>query len=150
VRVEGQRWWPDPTGHRGFITPCRGRGDARDLLADEIAVNGPLLDLACWHPEVPWQWATRAGIAEWCGAWDPGLAAEREEPVRVWRGPFGWLKGWMDGVVPLVSDRCALHRLLSDMPAIQAEDEAHGRQLRLALERPFPVPRVRWPVSKAA
>jgi hypothetical protein len=51
--VEGQRWWPDPCGHRGFVTPVRGRGDARDLLADEIVINGPLIDLVAWHPEAP-------------------------------------------------------------------------------------------------
>jgi hypothetical protein len=155
MRVEGRRrrWVPDPTGHRGFVTPVRGRGDrydARDLLADEIVINGPLLDLVAWHPERPHRWATRTGAAEWLGAWDPGIAQERHEPVRLWRAPFAWLKGWLEGVVPLTTDRAALHRLLADMPAIRAEDEPHGRQLERALERPYPVPVVDWPKAKAA
>jgi hypothetical protein len=152
MRVEGRRWWPDPDGERGFITPIRGRGDrcdARDLLADEIVINGPLLDIAAWHPQTPLRWATRTGAAEWLGAWDPGIAYERQEPVRVWRGPFGWLKGWLEGVVPLTSDRLTLHRLFADMPAIRAESEAHGQYLQRALERPYPVPAVDWPRAKA-
>jgi hypothetical protein len=147
MRIEGRRWWPDPDGERGFVTPVRGRGDrcdARDLLADEIVISGPLIDLVAWHPEAPRRWATRAGIAQWLGAWDPGIAHERQESVCVWRGPLAWLCGWMDGIVPLTANRFALHQLLSDMPAIAAEDAGHARQLRQALEQPFPVPPVHW------
>jgi hypothetical protein len=144
MRVEGHRWWPDPDGHRGFVTPVRTRGAAYDVLADETIICGPLVDLVAWHPETPGQWATRAAIAAWLGAWDPGLAAEREEPVRVWRDPFRWLGGWMEGVVPLTDDHAELHRLLVDMPAIRADDAAHARHLQLALERPpYPIPPVK-------
>jgi hypothetical protein len=149
MRVSGCRWQLDPTGIRGFVTPVRGHGDcnACDLLADETVVHGPLIDLVAWHPETPQQWATRAGVAEWLGAWDPGIAHERREPVRVWRAPFAWLKGWMDGVVPLTADPAGLYRLLADLPAIRAEDVAHGKQLQQALRRPYPVPVVDWPRS---
>jgi hypothetical protein len=142
MRIEGRRWWPDPAGQRGFVAPVRTRGDARDLLADEIVIDGPLVDLVAWHPETPDQWATRTGAASWLGAWDPGIAAERQEPVRVWRAPFAWLRGWMEGVVPLTTERAELYRLLADMPAIVAEDEAHKVALRRALQRPYPLPRV--------
>jgi hypothetical protein len=144
MRVEGRRWSPDPTGHRGFVTPVRGRIHARDLLADEIAICGPLIDLVAWHPETAQAWATRRGDAEWLGGWDPGFAYDRTAPVRVWRAPFAWLCGWMDGVVPLTTERWTLYRLLVEMPAILAEDEDHARRLQQALERPFPVPPVRW------
>jgi hypothetical protein len=153
MRIEkGRRWIPDPTGYRGFVSPVRGRGDrcdARDLLADEIVIDGALLDLVAWHPEMPHRWATRTGAAEWLGAWNPGIAHERQEPVRVWRAPFAWLKGWLEGVVPLTTDRVALYQLLADMPAIAAEDEAHAARLSLQLQRPYPVPPVYWP-RKAA
>jgi hypothetical protein len=145
MRVEGHCWVPDPTGHRGFVTPVRTRGDAYDVLADEIVITGPLIDLVAWHPQSPGQWATRAGVAEWLGAWDPGIAAEREEPVRIWRDPFRWLLGWMAGIVPLTDDHAELHRLLVDMPAIRAEDAMHARQLQFALERPpYAIPPVAW------
>jgi hypothetical protein len=144
MRVEGRRWWPDPEGRRGFVTPVRARRDARDLLADEIVISGPLVDLVAWHPETPQQWATRAGIAERLGAWDPGIAYDRNEPIRVWRAPFAWLKAWMSGVVPLTTDLAELHRLLVDMPAIRAEDPVHGQQLKQALSRPYPLPVVSW------
>jgi hypothetical protein len=145
MRVEARRWWPDPAGHRGFVTPVRTRGDAYDLLADEIVISGPLIDLCAWHPETPRNWATRAGIAEWLGAWDPGLAAERTDPVRVWRAPFRWLRGWMTGIVPLTTERAELYRLLAGMPKIRAEDKAHKAQLERALERPYPAPRITCP-----
>src|SRR5215472_9715006 len=81
-------WW------RGIPRPRRhGR---------RVARNDPS---RATTPATPQAWATRTGAAEWLGAWDPGLAAERQEPVRVWRSPFAWLRGWMDGVVPLVADR---------------------------------------------
>jgi hypothetical protein len=146
MRVTRRRWLLDPTGSRGFVTPVRGHGDsdARDLLADETVVHGPLIDLVAWHPETPQQWATRAGVAEWLGAWDPGIAHERTEPVRLWRAPFAWLKGWMDGVVPLTADPAVLYRLLVDLPAIRAEDAAHGKQLQQALRRPCQLPDVSW------
>jgi hypothetical protein len=142
MRVEGRRWQPDPAGRRGFVTPVRTRGDARDLLADEIVISGPLIDLVAWHPETPQSWATRTGIAEWLGAWDPGIAHNRSDPVRVHRAPFAWLRAWLTGIVPLTTNRAELYRLLIDMPAIRAEDEAHKAQLDRALERPYPVPRV--------
>jgi hypothetical protein len=153
MRIEGRRWLPDDSGVRGFVTPVRGHGiaDARDLFADETVINGPLIDLVAWHPETPHEWATRTGVAEWLGAWDPGIAHERAEPVRVWRAPFAWLRGWMDGIVPLTTDRATLHRLLMDMPVIRAEDEAHARQLRRARNyRPYPLPAIEWPRAKAA
>jgi hypothetical protein len=56
----------------------------------------------------------------------------------------------MGGVVPLTTNRAALHRLLIDMPAIRAEDEAYGHQLQRALERPYPGPVVDWPKANAA
>src|SRR5262249_37173332 len=112
MRIEkGRRWVPDPTGHRGFVSPVRGRGDrydARDPFADEIVINGPLLDLVAWHPEAPRRWAVRTGAAEWLGAWCAGISHDHKEPVRVWRGPLGWLRGWLEGVVPLTTDRFAL------------------------------------------
>ncbi len=146
VRVEGRRWWPDPAGDRGFLTPVRTRGDAYDLLADEIVISGPLVDLVLWHPATPRRWATRTGAAEALGLWDPGLAYDRKEPVHVWRAPFAWLKAWMSGLVPLTPNRHELYRLLADMPAICAEDEAHKRQLDHALLwRPHPLPVVDWP-----
>jgi hypothetical protein len=37
MRIEGRRWEPDPTGRRGFVTPVRTRGNACDLLADDIS-----------------------------------------------------------------------------------------------------------------
>jgi hypothetical protein len=140
MRIEGRLWEPDPAGHRGFVTPVRSRGDARDMLADDIIISGPLVDLVAWHPETPQQWATRAGIADWLGAWDPGLAHDRKAPVQVWRAPLGWLRAWCDGVVPLTADRAELYWLLVDMPAIDAEDAAHAAELRWALQRPYPVP----------
>jgi hypothetical protein len=146
VHVDGRRWWPDPAGDRGFVTPVRTRGDACDPLADEIVISGPLIDLILWHPATPRRWATRTGAAEALGLWDPGLAHERTVRVRVWRAPFAWLRGWMEGVVPLTHDRHELYRLLIDMPAIRAEDEAHKLQLeRALLWRPYPLPVVDWP-----
>jgi hypothetical protein len=145
MRIEGRRWIPDDDANgRAFVSPLRSRGTPWDLLAEEIVINGPLIDLVAWHPGMPHRWATRCGAAGWLGAWDPGISAQRTDPVPIWRGPFAWLLGWMTGVVPLVTDRVALYRLLADMPVILAEDEAHARQLRRALERPYPVPLIDW------
>jgi hypothetical protein len=43
----------------------------------------------------------------------------------------------MNVIVPSVTDRVALHRLLMDMLAICADDLAHRRQLDRALEGPI-------------
>jgi hypothetical protein len=46
----------------------------------------------------------------------------------------------MSGIVPLTTNRVEL----VDMPAINAEDEAHAMQLQRELVRPYPVPVVDW------
>jgi len=140
VKIEGERYQPDPHGSGAFITPvCIHEPHwPESPYPLEFVRYGNLVDLVAWHPRFPDRWATRTGTASWLGlreVFDPF-------PVPVWRGVLGWLRAGAVGIVLLTSDRAERWRLLSDLPGIIAEDEEHATELRNALQRPWSAPPV--------
>jgi hypothetical protein len=63
--------------------------------------------------------------------WDPRLD---DGPVAVWRSPFGWLRSRREGLV-ILRPR-ATHFYLGHLPALGAEDIAHGEELEKLLLPP--------------
>ena len=133
---------PDPCGALTYLCPVRIDPFNPLCIASPVADSavrfGHLIDIAAFHPDFPDRWALRLGTADCLGLIEPQYLGP--EPVRVHRGPLGWLRAGCSGLVPLTRDRRDLYRLLSECQAIVAEDQAHARSLREVLSRPWPLP----------
>jgi hypothetical protein len=143
IRVSrGLLYEPDPDGGAACIVPVRGDPLSPEALDPvETIQNGPLLDLLALDPQFPSRWALRRGSAEWAGAIDPQYMPPCKS-VRVWRTPLAWLRAG-HGLVLLSPFHGPGHRILTLCDSLVAEDHDHARQLRAALEHPWPIPAIR-------
>jgi len=105
-----------------------------------IDPDAELIDLALFRPNRPDIFRTRLGVAEWLGAIDFQCAIS--PPIRIWRDPLDWLRANGSGLCLLTRDRMEQYRILSGLRAIQAESDGHAAEIRRALDRPWPKPRV--------
>jgi hypothetical protein len=147
VRLEGDLYSPDPDGAVAYVSPVRIEYP-ETLESTEpwwFVRAGDLVDLLAWDPAVPDTWALRAGTATWLGCVAvqmPELAPE--PPTRVWRTPLDWYRMDCDGLVLLSRETADQYRILAGLEGgIDAMDEAHARELRAVLRRPWMAPRVR-------
>ncbi len=145
IRVDGDRYQPDPAGGVAYVTPVLVGNPVSPEAAEpgrSVRQSGELIDLVAWRDDRMDTIATRAGTASWLGAIEPQYLAPA--PVSVWRHPLGWLRAGCRGLVLLTRDPVEAWLTLADCRGgIIAEDEAHARELRRALERPWPVPEVK-------
>ena len=57
------------------------------------------------------------------------LGGEPQEPVKVHRGPLGWLRSGTDGIVLLTRDQFEQRSLLQGIEHITSEDRQHTAEL---------------------
>ena len=138
----------DPDGARAYITPCRvGDPSTPEAIGFEVVPQfGNLVDLVAWHPRRPHRWALRRGAGSWLGAIPPQLCDPPPVPIR--RSPMSWLRAGATGLCPLDHDALGIWRVLNVCRSLQAEDPNHARELRRALERPFPIPPITVPAAR--
>lgn len=142
ARVEGALYTPDADGTPHYVTPVRADRVAapweHEHVDPELVLDfGPIVDLVAWRPSAPERWTLRVGTACWLGVTRFRLDPP---PIPVWRSPLAWLRGGGIGLVPLARDARELQDLLLRLPALIAEDAAHGRALHALLSRPARVP----------
>jgi hypothetical protein len=128
--TEPYRFAFDDGGDEACISPCTDRPP----ISENPGVTRPHAswepyDLVAWHPGYPGQWRSLYGAPCWLG-WP-----EVEGPgLRVHRTILGWYRAGMDGWVPLYRRPIELARMLVLAGSVRAEDAAHARELRAALD----------------
>jgi hypothetical protein len=144
VKIKGRRLYePDAAGEPFCITPVLVDSpwtpESRDPA---ITVRyGALVDLVAWRPDRPSEWALRGGAATWLGAVPPQYC--QPDPVPVSHSILGWFQAGAAGIVLLTDDPAERWRILADFRGgIDAEDDRHAAELRRAVARPWPGPRV--------
>jgi hypothetical protein len=151
IRLEkdGRTYRPMEGGTEAFITPCRVNGDQptpEDPDFELVPQYGDVIDLIAWSPEYPGRWATRCDQATWLGCIEPQFVIPPAVPIR--RSPLSWLKANATGLCILAHDQWDIYRLLTVCQQLEAEDDAHAKQLRRILEHPFKTPTIlvarRW------
>jgi hypothetical protein len=143
IRVQGELYEPDPSGALAVITPVLAQfpDTPESCRPDVYALIGNIVDLLAWDARVPQRWAFRVGAATWLGCIPPQHCDP--DPVRIWRSPLNWLRAGCNGLVIVARERAEAYRLLAGCSGgIIAEDGEHAAELRQALERPWPAPRV--------
>jgi hypothetical protein len=148
IRFTGDEYYcPDPDGKLAFITPIRVQFPETPQSSRpwEYVRTGDPIDLLAWDPSER-DWALRAGAADCLGCTEiqdyPDLI--EPGPTRLWRTPLHWFRDDCAGLVILSRDRGEIYRILAQLHGgIEAEDDAHARELRAVLKRPWPAPSVR-------
>jgi hypothetical protein len=141
--VVGERFEPHPDGKLAYCTPvrCHYAPTIESPVPASAVRVGDITDLVYWHPEVPRRWALRFGTAECLGLVEPQYLGP--DPVAVHSTVLNWFSAGCDGLVILTPDPWGIYRLLSQCAGgIIAEDKRHAEELRAALERPWPRPKV--------
>jgi hypothetical protein len=128
---DGGLWQPHEGGVQAFVTPTMSidmEGWRQVAWSGALPEDDPWLgylygieDLVAWHPNTPERWALRWGVAEMLGE-----AGDPEEPLRVHRTPYGWLKAGGEGVCVLRPSGYGALRLVD---RLIAEDSAHRHEL---------------------
>jgi hypothetical protein len=139
---------PDPDGELAFITAVRRESpDSPQAIEPWAAVcGGGLIDLIAWDPLQPDRWALRDGNADCLGCTEVQDYPELVEPgpTQLWRTPLDWFRGDGFGLVLLSRGRWEQYRVLSQLHGgIDTQDDAHAREVRAILKRPWPAPPVR-------
>lgn len=149
VMIERDRYQLCPGGELALIVAARGNpaGDPETDNPLKLVRGGPLLDLIAVPLARPKTWTLRRGTVCFIGAVEPQIL--KPDPVEVWRSPVSWLQHSCVGLALLTHDRRQQADILRGLDII-AEDEAHGRELRAILERPFPAPRIFTRKARAA
>lgn len=132
----------DDSGALAYVTPVRvdpfhPLSIESPRAASAVRV-GDIVDIVAWHPAFPGKFALRVGAATALGLIEPQYL--EPDPVRIHRGPLGWLRAGCQGLAPLSSTPADVYRLLTQCRAIVAEDREHAQALRTMLERPWPIP----------
>jgi hypothetical protein len=122
---------------KGLFDFAREIDDEGAVNCFTIAVTGTsgVVDIAAWQP-VTRRIALLLGRGFALGEnqlWDPRF---NDEPVMVWRSPFGWLRSCHEGLV-ILRPRAA-HFYLGHLPALAVEDVEHGEELEKLLFPPKP------------
>jgi len=125
ARVEGVHYVPDDDGAEvvliaSFEAPPR-LPDGRWRAPNEI------IDLVTFRPAEPGRWCSRCGIVAALG--EEMIGDFSDDPVPVWRDPLAWLRSGTSGVCPVSPDPAAVRDVLLRLPAVVAEDAAHGREI---------------------
>ena len=81
---------------------------------------------------------TRRGIATFLGGDNVEMAHEEDWPLFLYENGFSWIRNRCRGAVVIDWQRAP--RRLTGLRAISCETPALAKRLRLALERPFPLP----------
>jgi hypothetical protein len=145
IRLEkdGRTYQPMEGGTEAFITPCCVNGDPatpEDPAYDLVPQYGDLIDLVAWSPRYPGRWATRCNQATWLGSIEPQFMIPPAVPIR--RSPLSWLKANGTGLCILAHEQTDIYCLLIGCQQLEAEDDAHAKQLRRILEHPFKTPTI--------
>lgn len=142
--VDADVYEPDPrSGAWVFLTPVLVQDPANpESQSPEAYVRlGSIIDIVAWDPQTPRRWARRAGLADWLGLVEPQYLDP--EPTRIWRSVLNWFRADCSGLVVLNQNPIATYSLLMGFQGgIDAEDPAHAAELKRALERPWPIPRI--------
>jgi hypothetical protein len=143
VRVEGDYYSPDPSGKLAFLTAIRVHYPTtpESPVPDSAVRVGEIVDIVAWHPLRPARWALRVGSAEWLGSIEPQYMGP--PPVHIRRSVLSWFRSSCTGLLPLSSSPPDVYRVLSwSTGGLIAEDDQHAAELRAALSRPWPLPRI--------
>lgn len=138
-------------GNRFDIVP---QGDAAALLpVFDVPANpelNGLYDLVAFRPSEPARLYRRRGEATWLGGFALARALDLGETLALYRTPLSWLQSGADGAVAL--DWTAAPRMLLELPAIEAEDEAFAAEIqeRVRAELLKAMPSVRTAMKRAA
>ena len=151
IATTSDTYQPAEDGELAFVTPVRVDPDDAPIdrlyhpSPDAITRGGEIVDMVAWNPVHPDRWALRIGAATSLGHADS--CSERPAPVR--RSPLSWLQGGALGIVPLTRDHLDVQIILLSLYSIQAEDAAHGREIRAILRRPSSIPPIFIPSAGA-
>lgn len=131
VRVEGSRYDPEDGGSEMaivgcFVAPPR-MPDGRWRCPNEV------VDLLAFRPVDPRRWWSRCGIVAALG--EESLASFDDASVWVWRDPLKWLQAEATGICPVDPDCAAVRDVLLRLSGIDAEDVAHGREVKALMLR---------------
>lgn len=131
VRVEGAFYEPASDGVEmvliaSFEVPPR-LPDGRWRVSNEV------VDLLAFRPVDPSRWWSRRGIVAALG--EESLPSFDDASVWVWRDPLAWLKSGAIGICPIDPDPASVRDVLLQLPGIDAEDVAHGREIESLMSR---------------
>jgi hypothetical protein len=146
IRAGGGKYRPDPEGFKAWT------------LVSGTFVNDSIEDLIAFSPDRPDKVYRRLGRATYlnpCAVQRRGLGISQVHkprrlgvgsftfsPLKIWRDPIAWLRGYCAGTVVLDWKEARIDLTALDC-AIRAEDVAHGRQIRNMLQTlPGPTPEI--------
>jgi hypothetical protein len=143
-------WQPLGGGERVFVVPARIIDPVTPEWPDPLAAVcfGDIVDLVAFRLEEPERWALRIGSATWLGSIEPQVFDP--PPVFVHRTPLDWLRAGGHGLVPLTTKPFELSQLLMPCREIRVSNELFAGQIKRALQRPWPLPRILVPADGAA
>ena len=121
----------EKVGRRFDFRPEDGVGAFVTVARDE---DGWGVDLVAWDPKAEWILPWIGGEVAMLGQHEL-LMPRMDEPLAVHRDALSWLCAGRSGVVILAP--APARRLLENMP-LQADDIAHGEELRRLLTPPRP------------